>query len=51
LLVGWKRNNLHSVRVVGERGIKTIVDRGSADILYQRQIRKNEYKEYGVAPN
>lgn len=49
LFIGWSSMSLHSIRRAKALGIKTVVERGSSHMLYQKQILKEEYEEYGLA--
>jgi len=48
LLVGWSGNSLHSIRKSRKNGIKTIIERGSSHIEYQRDILREEYEMNGL---
>lgn len=48
LFVGWSSNSLHSIRKAKQKGIITIVERGSSHIEYQNQILKDEYDIHGI---
>ena len=48
VFIGWSGMSLHSIRTAKKRGIKTIVERGSAHILFQDKILKEEYKKFGI---
>jgi glycosyltransferase involved in cell wall biosynthesis len=49
LFIGWSSKSLHSIRRAKALGIKTVVERGSSHMLYQKQILKEEYEKYGLA--
>ncbi len=47
LLIGWSSFSLHTLREAKRRGMKTILERGSTHILYQRKILSEEYERIG----
>jgi glycosyltransferase involved in cell wall biosynthesis len=47
LFIGWSGMSLHAIRVAKERGMKTIVERGSTHIVFQNEILKEEYRRFG----
>lgn len=50
IFVGWSSFSLHSLRNAHSLGAKTIVERGSSHIEYQRDVLREEYERWGVAP-
>ncbi len=54
LLVGWSSFGLRTIREAKRRGMKTVLERGSSHILFQRQILAEEYERlgcWGVLPH
>ena len=47
LLVGWSSFSLRSLREAKRRGMKTVLERGSSHILFQREILEEEYRRLG----
>lgn len=47
LLIGWSSFSLHTLREAKRRGMKTILERGSSHILFQREILREEYDLLG----
>lgn len=47
LLIGWSSFSLHTLREAKRRGMKTVLERGSSHILFQRQILTEEYERIG----
>jgi len=50
IFVGWSSFALHSLRKAKQRGMVTVLDRGSSHIAYQNKILKEEYDQFGVQP-
>lgn len=50
VFVGWSSFSLHSLRKAHSLGAKTIVERGSSHIEYQRSVLQEEYERWGIAP-
>lgn len=50
IFVGWSSFSLYSLRKAKELGVKTILDHGSSHIVYQYEILKEEYKNWGYKP-
>ena len=48
IVVGGSSVFLHTMRLAKERGMATIVERGSSHIVYQDQTLKEEYDRFGV---
>lgn len=48
IFVGMSSSSLHSIRRAKHLGIKTILERGSSHMLYQRTIMLEEYERLGV---
>ena len=48
--MGWSSFALHSLRKAKQRGMVTVLDRGSSHIAYQNKILKEEYDQFGVQP-
>lgn len=48
ILVAWSGWALHSIRAAKKQGMITIVERGSAHIVRQREILAEEYDKLGV---
>lgn len=48
VLVGWSGYSLHTIRQAKQMGIISIVERGSAHILYQKEILEEEFAKYGI---
>ena len=51
LFVGWSGFSLHSLRRAKDMGALTILERGSSHMLYQTNILKEEYENFGMAAN
>ena len=51
VFIGWSGMCLHSLRAAKKSGMITIVERGSAHILYQNKILKEEYNNFGLEFN
>ncbi len=47
IFVGWSFASLHSLKVAKQRGIISILQRGSSHILFQQDILKAEYERFG----
>lgn len=50
IFVGWSSFSLHTLRKAKSWGVKTILERGSSHIEYQRDILKEEYQRWGLKP-
>jgi len=50
IFTGWSSFSLYSLRKAKEKGIITVLERGSSHIEFQRNILKEEYKKYGFKP-
>jgi len=48
IFVGWSSFSLHSIRRSKQRGIKTVLERGSSHIQFQNEILREEYNHFGV---
>ena len=51
IFVGWSSFSLHSLRKAKKLGALTILERGSSHIIYQNEVLRKEYKEFGVKPH
>lgn len=51
IFIGWSSNCLHSLRKAQEKGMYTIVERGSSHILHQDSILEEEYRLNGINYN
>jgi glycosyltransferase involved in cell wall biosynthesis len=51
IFIGWSGFSLKSIRKSKQLKIKTVLERGSASIDYQKKILKNEYKKYNCDIN
>ncbi|MDP8235642.1 MAG: glycosyltransferase family 4 protein [Candidatus Erginobacter occultus] len=49
LLIGWSSFSLHTLREAKRRGMKTVLERGSSHILFQREILEEEYELLGCS--
>jgi glycosyltransferase involved in cell wall biosynthesis len=47
VFIGWSGMSLRAIRVAKQRGMKTIVERGSTHIVFQNEILKEEYRRFG----
>lgn len=50
IFVGWSSFSLYTLRKAKSLGAKTILERGSSHIEYQRDILKEEYEQWGLKP-
>ncbi len=50
IFVGWSSFSLHTLRKARTLGARIIVERGSSHIVYQRDLMRDEYERWGVAP-
>ncbi|MDP3725177.1 MAG: glycosyltransferase family 4 protein [Nanoarchaeota archaeon] len=48
LVVAFSGFALHTIRKAKQKGMKTIVERGSSHIEYQRDVLREEYETYGL---
>jgi glycosyltransferase involved in cell wall biosynthesis len=48
IFVGWSSFSLHTLRKAKALGAVTIVERGSAHMLAQKEILEREYAEFGI---
>ena len=48
VFVGWSGMSLNAIRAAKNKGMKTIVERGSSHILNQDKVLKEEYKRFGI---
>jgi len=48
IFIGWSSNCLHSIRRAKQKGIITILQRGSSHMLTQQKILAEEYGAYGI---
>lgn len=48
IFIGWSGMSLHSLRAAKKKGMKTILERGSAHIQYQNEILQEEYQSYNI---
>jgi len=51
IFVGWAGLCLHTLRLAKSRGTLTLVERGSAHMLFQQDIMKEEYARFGQKGN
>ncbi len=51
IFIGWSSFSLHTMRRARALGAITIIQRGSAHIIYQRDILRQEYEKLGLAPD
>jgi len=51
IFVGWSGSSLKSIRKANEKGIITIVERGSSHIEFQNEILNEEYARFGTYKN
>jgi len=51
IFVGWSSFSLHSLRKAKKLGALTILERDSSHIIYQNEVLRKEYKEFGVKPH
>ena len=50
LLVAWSAMGKRSIREAKRRGIATVCDHGSAHIVFNDEIMREEYKRHGLRP-
>lgn len=48
LIVAWSGWALHTIKAAKKFGALTVLERGSAHILFQKRILEEEYNKYGV---
>jgi len=48
IVVSWSSFGLHTIRKAKQKGIVTIIDRGSSHMLYQTAVIKEEYEKFGI---
>ena len=48
IFVGWSSFSLHSIRRSKQRGVKTVLERGSSHIQFQNEILREEYDRFRV---
>ena len=51
ILVGWSGLSLHTIRQAKKNGTLTVVHRGSAHILTQKELIQCEYSKFGIEIN
>ena len=51
VFIGWSGMSLNSIRVAKNRGVITIIERGSSHIQYQNLILNEEYARFGISFN
>ena len=49
IVVAWSSYGLHTIRRAKEKGIKTVIERGSSHIAYQTKILQEEYDTWNIA--
>lgn len=49
VFIGWSNSSLESLRVARDRGMRTVLTRGSSHIQYQTEILAAEYAKRGLA--
>ncbi len=50
VFVGWSGCSEHAIHCASQKGMRTVVERGSSHILFQENILKEEYARYGLHP-
>jgi glycosyltransferase involved in cell wall biosynthesis len=49
VFIGWSGMSLNAIRAAKDKGMLTIVERGSTHIVFQDEILREEYKRFGKA--